>query len=295
VSSTLAPERQRSPLSVTDGHTRRRKARSRIARYVLLFGMVVAVVPLFLIILEVTRRGAPAMNLEFLTQIQPPARREGGGYLHGIVGTFYMVGLASLMAVPLGILAAIYLTEYGRGWLARTVRFFTDVMTGVPSVFVGLFVYAALVRDIGFGTFVGALGLAVLMLPIVVRSSEEMLKLVPEDQRAASTGLGARKWQTIVKVVLPHAGPGITTGAMLAVARAAGETAVLILTALGSLQVVTAFQGTPQAAIPLLIYRGATQPFAAGQERAWAGALLLMAIVFILTLGARFISTRGRR
>ncbi len=295
MSTTLAPDRHVSSLRTIDGHTRRRKRRSQAVRYVLLAGMAVAILPLALILFEVTRRGLPAMNLEFLTQVQPGSRREGGGYLHGIVGTFTMVGIATLLSVPLGILAAIYLVEYGKGPLAATVRFFTDVMTGVPSVFVGLFVYALLVRDIGFGSLVGGLGLAVLMLPIVARSSEEMLRLVPDDQRAASTGLGARKWQTIMKVVLPTAAPGITTGAMLAVARGAGETAVLILTALGSLQVVTALQGTPQAAIPLLIYRGARQPFEAGQQRAWAGALLLIAVVLVLTLAARFIGARGRR
>lgn len=296
MSATVAPERPApTSLRVKSSHTRRRDQRSRVARAVLLAGMVVAVVPLLLILFEVTRRGLPAMGWEFITQIQPSSRQPGGGYLHGMVGTGMMMGIATALSVPLGILAAIYLTEYGRGWLARTVRFFTDVMTGVPSVFVGLFVYALLVRDIGFGSLVGGLGLAVLMLPIVVRSSEEMLKLVPEDQRAASAGLGARKWQTITRIVLPTAAPGLVTGSMLAVARGAGETAVLLLTALGSLQVVTAVQGTPQSAITLLIYRGATQPFEAGQQRAWAGALLLVTIVLVLTIGARLISSRANR
>lgn len=294
MTSTLAPPAPRS-LREIDGHTRRRKARSRFVRGVLLTLMVVAIIPLVLILFEVGRRGFSTISLEFLTSTQPPVRREGGGYLHGIIGTLYMVGIATLLSVPLGILAAIYLNEYGTGWLARIVRFFTDVMTGVPSVFVGLFVYALLVRDIGFGSLVGGLGLAVLMLPIVVRSSEEMLKLVPEDQRAAATGLGARRWQTITRVVLPTAAPGLITGAMLAVARGAGETAVLLLTALGSSQVVTALQGQPQASISLLIYRGARQPFAPGQERAWAGALVLMTIVLLLTLGARWISARASR
>jgi phosphate transport system permease protein len=294
VTATLTPP-ERASLREIDPHTRRRKQRSSFVRWSLTVALGFAILPLFLIVFEVIRRGLPAMGWEFITETQPPARREGGGYLHGIVGTFMMVGIAALISVPLGILAAVYLNEYGTGWLARTVRFFTDVMTGVPSVFVGLFVYAAMVREFGFGTLTGAIGLAVLMLPIIVRSCEEMLKLVPEDQRAASSGLGARKWQTVTRVVLPAAAPGLTTGSMLAVARGAGETAVLILTALGSLQVVTALQGTPQSAITLLIYRGARQPFEAGQQRAWAGALLLLIIVFVLTLGARYISSRARR
>jgi phosphate transport system permease protein len=295
VSTTLTPPNAPTSLRTLDPHTRRRKRTSRLVKATLLFGMVLAIVPLALIVWQVVVRGIGALSWDFLTQIEPPARREGGGYLNGIVGTAYMVGLATLVAVPLGILAAIYLVEYGKGWLAGTIRFFTDVMTGVPSVFVGLFVYAALVVQFNFGTAMGAAGLAIMMLPIIVRSSEEMLKLVPEDQRAASAGLGARKWQTITKVVLPSAAPGLTTGAMLAIARAAGETAVLLLTALGSLQVVTALSGTAQSSITLLIYQGAKQPFDPGKERAWAGALLLMGMVFLLTVGARFITARARR
>lgn len=296
MSTTLTPaDSGTTSLRTIDDHTRRRKTKSRLARVVLLVAMGVAVLPLVLILVEVTRRGLPAMSWAFLTEIEPGMRREGGGYLHGIVGTGIMVGLASLFSIPLGILAAIYLNEYGTGWFARIIRFFTDVMTGVPSVFVGLFVYALLVRQIGFGAFVGALGLAVLMLPIIVRSSEEMLRLVPEDQRAAAVGLGARKWQTITKVVLPSAAPGLVTGCMLAVARAAGETAVLLLTALGSLRFVTSLQGEPIASVTLLVYRGARQPFPAGQERAWAGALFLIVVVLVLTLGARWITARTRR
>jgi phosphate transport system permease protein len=296
--STLSPPRPSPSPSLTslrsvDPHSRRRRRRSQLMRWVLLAGMVLAVIPLLLIVAEVARRGIGAMGWSFITETEPPFRREGGGYLQGIVGTFYMVGLAALLSIPLGIMAAVYLVEFGRGWLSRIVRFFTDVMTGVPSVFVGLFIYSLLIRDIGFGSFVGALALSVIMLPIVVRSSEEMLKLVPEDQRAASAALGARHWQTIVKVVLPTARSGLVTGAMLAVARAAGETAPLLLTALGALSVVTAFQGTPQSSLTLLIYDGATQPFAAGQQRAWAGALLLLAIVFVMTALARLIGSRS--
>jgi phosphate transport system permease protein len=295
VSTTQTPTRAHVSLRTIDPHTRRRKQRSQGVRWALLAAMGVAILPLVLILLEVFRRGAPALNWDFLTQVQPSGRTPGGGYVHGIIGTAYMVGFATMITVPLGILAAVYLVEYGRRPLTGVIRFFTDVMTGVPSVFVGLFVYSLLVRQIGFGALVGGLGLAIMMLPIIVRSSEEMLRLVPEDQRAASAGLGARRWQTITRVVLPSAAPGLTTGAMLAVARAAGETAVLILTALGSLRVVNAVQGEPIASITLLVYRGARQPFEAGQQRAWAGALLLMLIVLVMTLGARFITARARR
>lgn len=297
MSATLTPPRPGVPGSLhdIDPHTRRRKRRSRLVRFLLLVAVIVAVTPLVLIVYQVVLRGFGALGWEFLTQEEPPHRREGGGYLQGIVGTAYMVGIAIVLAVPTGILGAVYLTEYGGGWLARVIRFFADVMTGIPSVFVGLFVYTALVRHFRFGTIMGAIGLAIMMLPIIVRSSEEMLRLVPADQRAASTALGARKWQTITKVVLPSAAPGLTTGTMLAVARAAGETAVLLLTALGSLTVVTAFSGVAQSAIPLLIYQGAKQPFDPGKERAWAGALLLMGVVLLLTITARYITARSRR
>lgn len=294
--STRAPN---SPdfrsLKTIDAHTRKRKRRSTIMRYLLLAAMGLAIAPLVLIVYKVILNGMAALGWEFLSVVEPPHRREGGGYLQGIFGTGYMVGLATLMSVPLGILAAIYLVEYGKGWLPAIIRFFTDVMTGVPSVFVGLFVYSALVLTFQFGTLVGAIGLAIMMLPIVVRSSEEMIRLVPADQRAASAALGARKWQTIMKVVVPYAAPGLTTGAMLAVARAAGETAVLLLTALGSVQLVTALSGTAQSSMTLLIYQGAKQPFQPGKDRAWAGALLLMAMVFSLTFIARMITSRAHR
>lgn len=282
-------------LTAVDSHSRNRQLRSRILRYCLIGAMIIAVLPLVAIVGQVFINGFGTLSWEFLTQVEMPPRREGGGYLQGIVGTVYMVGIATLVAVPLGILGAVYLVEYGRGILPAIIRFFTDVMTGVPSVFVGLFVYAALVRNFSFSTLMGATGLAIMMLPIIVRSSEEMLRLVPPDQRAASLGLGARKWQTITRIVLPYAAPGLTTGAMLAIARAAGETAVLLLTALGSLRLVTALTGQAQSSITLLIYAGAKQPFEAGKERAWAGALLLLAMVFILTFIARLITARARR
>jgi len=282
-------------LTEVDAHTRNRRLRSRALRGLLTASMVVALIPLVMIVSQVFLNGYGTLSWEFLTQVEFPPRRVGGGYLQGIVGTGMMVGIATAVSVPLGILGAIYLVEYGRGFLPGLIRFFTDVMTGVPSVFVGLFVYAALVRQYRFGTLMGAIGLAIMMLPIIVRSSEEMLRLVPADQRAASLGLGARKWQTITRIVLPSAAPGLTTGAMLAVARAAGETAVLMLTALGSLQLVTSLMGTAQSSITLLIYSGAKQPFDPGKERAWAGALLLLGMVFLLTFIARAITARARR
>jgi phosphate transport system permease protein len=281
-------------------NAKRRERRSRLMS-VLLFGAVLAaVVPLFLLLWQVVVRAWPALGWEFITQIEPLSFREsGGGYLHGIVGTLYMTGIATIISVPLGLLAAAYLNEQPNTRYAHVVRFFTDVMTGVPSIFVGLAVYALLVSGsggmgLGFGTLAGATALSIIMLPIVVRSSEEMLRLVPDDLRTAAYGLGARQWQTMFKVTLPAAAPGLTTGAILAVARGAGETAPLIMTALGARQVITSLTDAPQADIGLLMLDGFRQPFAPGIERAWAGGFTLIAIVLVMSIAARVIARRSQ-
>lgn len=285
------------PLREPTRGARARAVRERVMHLLLLGALLITIAPLAAIIAETVRQGSEAMGVEFLTSVSNFSRRRlGGGYLHGFVGTLYMTGIAALITVPLGILAAIFLVEYRRSVLATVVRFFTDVMTGVPSIFVGLFVYSLLVRQLalGFGTFVGGVALAIVMLPIMVRSAEEMLRLVPDELRRGSLALGARRWQTIVKVVLPAAGPGLVTGGMLAVARGAGETAPLILTALGANAVVLQLQGRAQTALPLLIFDDARVAFDAGQANAWAGALQLIVVVLVLTVAARVVSARGR-
>lgn len=301
-----APSRPRVPggappsLREITANARRRKAVSVAMSWVLLATVVAAVIPLVLLLWQVTVQGGPALSWQFFTQIEPLSYRErGGGYLHGVVGTLYMTGIAALISVPLGLAAAVYLTEFGERRYSHVVRFFTDVMTGVPSVFVGLAVYALLVSGsgglgLGFGTLPGAVALSIIMLPIVVRSSEEMLRLVPADLKGASYGLGARHWQTTLRVTLPAAAPGLTTGCILAIARGAGETAPLILTALGARQVITALVGEPQADIGLLMLDGFRQPFEAGIERAWAGGFTLIVIVLVLSIVARVIANRSQ-
>ncbi len=288
-------------MDARDGHllserpSRRRLWTDRIATGAMAAAVIIALLPVVLIFYYIIREGLAAMNWEFLTQAPPFSyRREGGGYVNGLIGTLMMVGIATVISVPLGILAAVYLVEYGgRNLLASLIRFFSDVMTGVPSVFVGLFVYTAFVVPYGFGALMGAAALSIIMMPIVVRSTEEMLKLVPQEIKNASYALGAAKWQTVLRIVLPSALPGITTGVLLAVARAAGETAPLILTALGSLTITTALVGEPISALPLAIFDGARTPFAAGQARAWAGAFELLAIVLVFTLLARVAASRS--
>jgi len=275
----------------------RRLWRDRSMRFLIVASIVLTLVPVVWILVQIMVKGGSAMSWTFITHSTPfSMMRQGGGFLNGLLGTGIMVGLASAVSIPLGILAGVYLVEYGKkNWLAGLIRFFSDVMTGVPSIFVGVFVYTALVVKFKYGAIMGAAALALIMMPIIVRSSEEMLRLVPNELKDASHALGAARWQTITRVVLPSAAPGLTTGVMLAVARAAGETAPLIMTALGSLQLVTKLAGSPISSLTLLIYNGAGQPFAAAQARAWAGALELLVIVLVFTVLARVFASRSRR
>ncbi|MFZ0544092.1 MAG: phosphate ABC transporter permease PstA [Candidatus Promineifilaceae bacterium] len=271
-----------------------RKLKNRIMEGVLFLAILLALIPLALILFEVIRRGTSAMNIEFLTSVQNISLiREGGGYLNGLIGTLYMVLIASIIAVPLGIATATYVVEYSGSKLVPFIQFFTDVMTGVPSIFVGLFIYTILVQGGGgFSTLAGGLALSLLMIPIIARASEEVIRLVPDDLRNAAYGLGARRWQVVMQIVLPTAGNGLITASMLAVARAAGETAPLLLTALGAFKIVPELLGSPQAALPLIIFNEARGPFEPAHARAWAGALELMLLVLLLTLIARAIGRK---
>ncbi len=232
----------------------------------------------------------------FTDKISVIQTKPGGGMAPAIVGTLVITFWAALMAVPLGVLAAIYLHEYGgKGRLARLIRFMSDVMTGVPSIIMGLFIFVIFTLPLGaqgLMAFGGSLALACLMLPIVIRSSEEMLRLVPDDLRQASYALGNRKWRTILTVVLPAALGGLVSGVMLAVARAAGETAPLLFT-IGAARRINwnAFSG-PNTALPMQIWTNAQTPYPAAQDRAWGAALTLVALVFILTVIARAVSAR---
>ena len=210
-----------------------------------------------------------------------------------IVGTIVITFWATVMAVPLGVLAAVYLQEYGgKARLPALIRFMADVMTGVPSIVMGLFIYTIWVLRHGLSGFAGALALGALMLPIVIRSTEEMLRLVPDDLRRASDALGARRWRTTVTVVIPAALPGIVSGVMLAIARAAGETAPLLFTIGASRRANwNAFKGV-NTALPLQIYNNAKQPFPAAVDRAWGAAFTLIVIVFVCTVIARIVSSR---
>jgi phosphate transport system permease protein len=272
-----------------------RQAKDRIATSLVWVAFLIAVVPLVSLVWSTVQRGIKVFDVYFLTHSMGVVAdtEPGGGIYHAIIGTMEQVGIATLIAAPVGVLTAIYLVEYGRGHLARAVTFFVDVMTGIPSIVAGLFILSLLlIFEMSFSGFAGALALAILMMPVVVRSTEEMLKLVPNELREASLALGVPKWRTILKVVLPTAVGGITTGVMLAVARIAGETAPVLLLVFGNPFINNnPFEGA-QASLPLYIYQQYANSAGseAAYDRAWAAALTLIAIVMLLNLAARGIA-----
>jgi len=275
----------------------RRRLANGVASAWMTGSVIVALIPLGFIAFYVVAKGISVISWAFLTKNIPIiSDSPSGGIAPAIAGTLMLTLVAAVLAVPLGVLAAIYLNEYGgQRPTARVIRFMADVMTGVPSIVMGLFVAmiwvsAGLHR--GYSTLAGALALACLMLPIVIRSSEEILKLVPSELRQASDALGARRWVTVTRVVIPAAIAGIVSGAMLAVARAAGETAPLLF-AIGVTRTVNTnpFKGT-NTALSQEIWFNAQTPFAAAKDRAWGAALTLIAIVFLFTVIARVVSSR---
>jgi phosphate transport system permease protein len=285
---------------------RRRRTADVTARGCMLGAFGLALVPLVLVLGFVIKQGASVLSWSYFTKdhlARILCDRNGtcsGGIAPDIVGTVLVVVAATLLAAPLGLLAAVYLNEYGRGRLGRVVRFLTDVMTGVPSIIAGIFVFSVIVIVTGaagrqrviYNGLAGACALAVLMLPLIIRASEEMLKLVPQGLREASYALGVPRWRTIVKVVLPTAASGITTAVMLAVARAAGETAPLLFTIFGAqLKVRTSLFGKTDA-LPLHIFTNAASPSPVFVASAWGAALTLVVITLVMTVLARLVTAR---
>jgi phosphate transport system permease protein len=259
---------------------------------------LLALVPLVSVVALVVKKGSARFDVAFLTHSMRGvgARDATGGAYHAILGTLEQVGIASLIAIPIGLLAAVYVVEHGRGPLVPAVRFVTDVMTGVPSIVAGLFVFTFWVLALGqgFSGFAAALALAILMLPTVVRTTEVVLGLVPDSLREASLALGVPRWKTVLRVVLPTAMSGITTGIVLAIARVTGETAPLLLTALNFDSInPNPFTGQ-QAGLPSFVFAQAGQPQQAALDRAWAGALTLLLLVLLLNLVARLVARRTR-
>jgi phosphate transport system permease protein len=283
-----------TPSITVSGASMSRRVKSAVATTAIVASLFVALVPLVFIIGYVVSRGWAAVTQTgwFTASIPILTRSEGPGMRPAIIGTLIITGAATAMAVPLGVLGGIYLNEYSeRTAFGRFIRFLSDVMTGVPSIVMGIFVYTLWVLTYGQSAFAGALALACLMLPVVIRTSDEMLRLVPRELRESAYALGGRKAGTIVRVVLPAAAPGIISGALLAVARAAGETAPLLFT-IGFVNATNTslFHG-PTTALSVQIFRNASQVYPGAQARAWGAALTLIGIVFVFTILARIVST----
>ncbi|MEU8539216.1 phosphate ABC transporter permease PstA [Streptomyces sp. NPDC048717] len=271
-----------------------RQAKDRVATSLVWVCFVLAVIPLLSLAWVTISKGIEVLDPYFLSHSMNGVldAETGGGVYHALLGTIEQVGIATLIAAPIGLLTAVYLVEYGGGTLAKAVTFFVDVMTGIPSIVAGLFILATWNLILGFGPsgFAGSLALAILMMPVVVRSTEEMLKLVPNELREASLALGVPKWRTILKVVLPTAIGGITTGVMLAIARITGETAPVLLLVFGTRLInPNPFEGA-QSSLPLYVYEQYAVGTDAAVARAWAAALVLIAFVMILNLVARGIA-----
>jgi phosphate transport system permease protein len=277
---------------------RSRAIRNGFATACIVLSFLVVLVPLALLIAYVVARGWHLFGSAFLTKDIPTQITPGPGMGPAVFGTLLITGAATVMAVPLGVLGGVYLSEYGRGSLvARVLRFFAEIMTGVPSIVMGLFIYTAVVlRWRNQSAFAGALALGCLMLPIVIRTTDEMLRLVPAELREGSTALGSRQARTIMRIVLPAAAPGIVSGALLAVARAAGETAPLVVVLSPVYRTNHSLFHGGNTALSVQIFQNAGSPYAASQQRAWTAALTLIGIVFVFTVLARiFTALYARR
>lgn len=273
----------------------RRRVVSRIMTAATVGAALLALLPLVAIFGDLVAKGASSLTLDFFVTNPVPAGSHGGGVANAIVGTLIVVGLGSAIGLPVGIGAGVYLAEYGHGRLGTTVRFLADVLNGTPSVIVGILVWTWVVRPMGhFSAFAGSVALAVLMIPMVTRTTEEMVRLVPRSLREAALALGYARWRTALTVMVRSAWPGIVTGGLVAVARIAGETAPLLFTALGNLNLKTNVL-QPMQTLSLQIYVYATGPFEEWHRLAWGAALVLMAIVLCFSTAARIVTRRRFR
>jgi phosphate transport system permease protein len=256
--------------------------------------VVLAVLPLFFILADLVIKGASSLSWDFFTKMPVPAGETGGGVANAIVGTLIIVGVASVIGLPVGVGAGIYCAEYPASRLTWLTRFVADVLNGTPSIVVGVFAWTWIVaRQKHFSALAGSVALALLMVPMVMRTTEEMIKLVPNSLREAALALGYPRWRTSLSVIVRTTMPGIVTGTLLAVARIAGETAPLLFTALGS-QYLSFKLNQPMSALPLTVFTYATGPYEEWHRFAWAAALVLILVVFVLGIGARLAIGRSQ-
>jgi phosphate transport system permease protein len=292
--STLAsgspmPPRGHAPLPALSGRDRRRRATSLVMLTLTGVAAAVTVVPLLLIFFHLMRSGLGSLNPSFFTNVPAPVGDPGGGVGNGVLGTFILVALAGAMGLPVAIGAGIYLAESEGGRLPNAIRFITDVMNGIPSIVIGIFVWAwVVVSRGGFSAFAGGVALAIMLLPMVTRTTEEMVRLVPRELKEGALALGFTRWRTTLGVVLPAARSGILTGVLVALARIAGETAPLLFTAFGN-PFWSASLDEPIAALPVQIFQYAISPYEDQHRQAWAASLLLIALVLAMSLTARFL------
>jgi phosphate transport system permease protein len=277
-----------------------RRTKNQLVTALMVLALLIILVPLVLVLYLVIQKGAQAISWQFLTGSIPPNVMplgfNGSGMGPAIIGTLEITGFAALIAIPLGVLGAVYINEYGGGGaLAKVISFMADVMTGVPSIVMGLFIFTIWVLHFGYSGLAGSFALACLMLPIIIRSTYEMLRLVPDSLRQGSYALGATKSRVTLTVVLPAAVGGIVSGCLLAVARAAGETAPLLFTILTVETTNTNLFGGANTALSAQIFANATSPYAGAEARAWGAALTLIVIAFVLMIVARIITARFTR
>lgn len=270
-----------------------RRVKSNVMVGIMIGAVVIAVLPLLFILASLLLRGASSLSLAFFTHLPVPAGETGGGVLHAIVGTLIIVGMASLAGIPIGAGAGVYCAEYPGSRLSLVTRFVSDVMNGTPSIVVGVFAWTIIVApQHHYSALAGSAALAILMIPMVMRTTEELLKLVPNSLREAALALGYARWRTTLSVMLRTALPGIVTGTLLAIARIAGETAPLLFTALGN-QYLSFRPNAPMAALPLVVFTYSIGPYEEWHRFAWAAALVLILVVLVLSIAARF-ATRQR-
>ena len=274
-------------------HYQQRRITNVLAQAAAVGCTIAVLVPLVLIFSHLVAKGITSINLDFFTHLPKPVGETGGGMANAIVGSMTLVALACVFGLPIGVFTGVYLVEFGSGRFGWVVRFCADVLNGVPSIVVGIYAYTLVVLPMrGFSAYAGGIALAVIMLPIVARTTEEMIRLVPNSLREASLALGVPWWRTTLLVVMRTARGGIITGIMLAVARIAGETAPLLFTAFGNQFWHSSLRG-PISSLPVQLYTYAISPFDDWHRQAWAGALVLLTLIFVTSLSVRLL-TRGR-
>ncbi len=269
---------------------RRRKITNSVMLMLCILAAIITILPLLYIFFYTTQSGVSSLNIDFFTQLPKPVGEEGGGMANAIAGSAILIGIGAMIGIPVGILSGIYISEYSKSFMSTVVKFITDVLSGVPSIIVGIFAYGVIVIPMQrFSALAGGFALGILMIPTITKITEEMLKLVPQSLREASLALGVSRWKTTLKIVLKTASSGIVTGVLLAIARAAGETAPLLFTSFGNSFWQTNID-EPMAALPLQIFAYAISPYDDWHRQAWAGAFVLIFLVFVVNLIVRIVT-----